>query len=140
MKIFFDTNVYVAEALLGDAAEQMVAATFAARWKVYCSSYVLAETKRVLADKLGFSPRLANLTCSRIRRRSDMVADRAASKHRVPADPNDSPVLRAAIAAGADFLVTNDAHLLALNPYHGLRLVSLSEYFDHLRVEGLVKS
>jgi hypothetical protein len=27
MKIFFDTNVYVAEALLGEDAEEMVAAT-----------------------------------------------------------------------------------------------------------------
>ena len=26
MKIFFDTNVYVAEALLGEAAEEMLAA------------------------------------------------------------------------------------------------------------------
>ena len=27
MKIFFDTNVYVAEALLGEAAEEMLEAT-----------------------------------------------------------------------------------------------------------------
>ncbi len=27
MKIFFDTNVYVAEALLGEAAEEMLAVT-----------------------------------------------------------------------------------------------------------------
>jgi hypothetical protein len=27
MKIFFDTNVYVAEALLGETAEEMLAAT-----------------------------------------------------------------------------------------------------------------
>ena len=37
MKVFFDTNVYVAEALLGAAAEQMVAATIAAKWRIFCS-------------------------------------------------------------------------------------------------------
>ncbi len=31
MKVFFDTNVYVAEALLGEGAEAMVAATVRAR-------------------------------------------------------------------------------------------------------------
>jgi hypothetical protein len=34
MKIFFDTNVYVAEALLGEAAEEMVAATERASWRI----------------------------------------------------------------------------------------------------------
>jgi len=33
MKVFFDTNVYVAEALLGSAAERMVEATSNASWR-----------------------------------------------------------------------------------------------------------
>ena len=47
MKVFFDTNVYVAEALLGSAAEQLVAATVNAQWRGFCSGYVLDETERV---------------------------------------------------------------------------------------------
>ena len=43
MKIFFDTNVYVAEALLGEAAEEMLAATEKASWRIYASTYVLDE-------------------------------------------------------------------------------------------------
>jgi hypothetical protein len=43
MKVYFDTNVYVAEALLGGAAELMVAATSAARWRILSSEYVLAS-------------------------------------------------------------------------------------------------
>ena len=48
MKVFFDTNVYVAEAILGGAAEQMVRATLDARWRIYFSQQVLDETGRVL--------------------------------------------------------------------------------------------
>jgi hypothetical protein len=33
MKVFFDTNVYVAEALLGEAAEQMLEATERVSWR-----------------------------------------------------------------------------------------------------------
>ena len=35
MKIFFDTNVYVAEALLGEAAEEMLEVTARASWRIY---------------------------------------------------------------------------------------------------------
>lgn len=38
MKVFFDTNVYVAEALLVGAAEQIVIATIEARWRIFTSS------------------------------------------------------------------------------------------------------
>ena len=39
MKIFFDTNVYIAEVLLGRAAQRMIAATSAARWRIYCTPH-----------------------------------------------------------------------------------------------------
>jgi predicted nucleic acid-binding protein len=54
MKVFFDTNVYIAEALLGGAAEQMVTATVDARWRIITNGYVLDETFRAMTEKLGF--------------------------------------------------------------------------------------
>lgn len=61
-----------------------------------------------------------------------------ASRHDVPQDAEDTPILRAALAAGVDFLVTNDRHLLALNPYEGLRIVSMTEFHGILLYEGLI--
>jgi putative PIN family toxin of toxin-antitoxin system len=135
MKVFFDTNVYVAEVLLGGATEQMVKATVAARWRILSSDYVLDETQRVLTEKLGFSRRLGYLTRVRARRRATLVAT-GLSTHHVPHDPADSPVLSGAVASGADYLVTNDAQLLAMNPYRGLSIVSMTEYFRILENEG----
>jgi predicted nucleic acid-binding protein len=136
MKVFFDTNFYVAEALLGGAAEEMVAATVASRWRIYISGYVLDEARRVLTEKLGCSRRFGHLTLERVRRRAILVVSPSASPHGVPKDPADSPILRAALVAGVDLLVTNDSHLLVLNPYQGLRIISLTEYFDLLITEG----
>jgi predicted nucleic acid-binding protein len=62
MKVFFDTNVYVAEAILGQAAERMVEATRQASWRIFCGAAVLDEVERVLTQKLGFSRRFALLT------------------------------------------------------------------------------
>ncbi len=38
MKIFFDTNVYIAEALLGSPAELMVSVTTKASWRIFLST------------------------------------------------------------------------------------------------------
>jgi putative PIN family toxin of toxin-antitoxin system len=135
MKIFFDTNVYIAEALLGETAERIVAATERASWRIFASTYLLDELERVLVDKLEFSRRLASLSRVRVIRRSKLV-EPGASRHEVPQDPADSPILRAALAAGGDYLVTNDRHLLALDPYEGLRIISMYAYHQLLRDEG----
>jgi len=137
MRIFFDTNVYVAEALLGEWAEAMISATVRAAWRIFISDDVLDEIQRVLTDDLGFSARLARLTRQRCVRRSICIRE-IASRHEVPGDPADSPILRAALAASADYLVTNDQHLLELDPYEGLRIISMSAYHELLKNEGLI--
>jgi predicted nucleic acid-binding protein len=116
-------------------AEQVVEATERASWRIYASGYLLDELPLVLVEKLGFSRRLASLSRGRVARRAKLV-DPGASRHTVPQDPADSPILRAALTAGADYLVTNDAHLLALDPYEGLRIISMSAYHGVLRDEG----
>ena len=54
MKVFLDTNVYIAEALLpraGGAAESMLVATTRASWRIFVSVYVLDEVEAVyIAD------------------------------------------------------------------------------------------
>src|SRR5262245_9071181 len=127
MKVFFDTNVYVAEALLGDAARRMLEATSKVAWRIFISPYVLDEIERVMAVQLGFSRRFAFLTRRRARRRTALI-EPTPSRHQVPGDPEDSPILQAALAAGAHFLVTNDTALLSLSSYEGLKIVSMSEY------------
>lgn len=136
MKVFFDTNVWIAEALLGEAAERLIEATSKAAWRIYSSSHVLAETERVLEERLGCNRRLAVLTRKRIQRRAAVVEPNP-SRHQVPEDPADSPILQAALAAGVDYLVSNDAHLIHLSPYEGLRIVTMSEYRDVLKTHGL---
>jgi putative PIN family toxin of toxin-antitoxin system len=138
MKVFFDTNVYVAEALLGETAAELLAATERASWRVFASPYLLDELDRVL-DRLGFSGRLAQLSRQRIVRRAALV-EVGTSRHEVPADVADTPILRSAIEAGVDYLVTNDRHLLDLDPYEGVRIVSMADYRQVLVNEGQISS
>jgi putative PIN family toxin of toxin-antitoxin system len=136
MKVFFDTNVYVAEALLGRGAERIIASTQSAKWRIYSSEHVLSEVETVIV-RLGFPRRLATLAARRVRRRSRIVTP-LPSRHAVARDPADSPILRAALSSGADYLITNDAHLLELDPYESLRIVSMSQYLEMLKERGVL--
>ena len=98
---------------------------------------MLGEVHRVLTTKLGFSRRFASLTQTRIIRRATLV-EAGVARHAVPDDPDDIPILSAAVAAGVDYLVTNDVHLLKLNPYRGLRIISMNDYLQLLVREGLL--
>ena len=136
MKVFFDTNVYVAEALRGAAATRVLQATTQASWRIYVSDFVLEELHDVI-QRLGLSRRLANLSRSRALRRGTLV-DTPSSRHAVPDDPDDSPILVAALTAGVDYLVTNDAHLRELNPYEGIQILSVAEYHQLLEDQELL--
>lgn len=136
MKVFFDTNVYIAEALRGAAATRVLHATTQASWRIYVSDFVLEELHDVI-QRLGMSLRLANLSLSRVLRRSTLVKI-PSSRHAVPDDPDDSPVLVAALTAGVDYLVTNDAHLRGLNPYEGLQIITVAEYHQLLEDQELL--
>lgn len=139
MKIVFDTNVYVAEALLGGAAEAMLQVTLRNRWLVFSCRELLDEVERVLTGQFGFSLRFGRMARQRVRRRTVLVLP-PASRHTVASDPADSPILQTALAAGADLLITNDQHLLALNPYQSLRILSMTDYYELLVDAGHLKA
>lgn len=136
MKIFFDSNVYVTEALFGEGAEQIMGAVARARWRVYVNRHVIEETAHVLSDYLEKPTRFVGLTKRRILQRASLVEGH--SKAQVPGDAKDTPVLRGASASGAHYLVTNDKHLLQLDPYESLRIVSMNEFLRLLRTSGLI--
>ena len=48
-------------------------------------------------------------------------------------DPTDDHVLACAQAAGADFIISGDAHLLKLQTWEGIRVVSASQYVQKFK-------
>jgi predicted nucleic acid-binding protein len=47
----------------------------------------------------------------------------------VAADPDDDIFLLCAVEADATYIVTNDKHLLRLNPYREIPILTLEEFF-----------
>lgn len=49
----------------------------------------------------------------------------------IPDDPEDEKFLEAAIDGQADYIITEDYHLLTLDPYRGINIVKPEEYWSH---------
>ena len=61
MKVVFDTNVYIAEALGGDTATRLFASTDRASWRTFVSRHIVEEMTAVMTDDLALSRRSAAL-------------------------------------------------------------------------------
>jgi len=46
----------------------------------------------------------------------------------VTADPDDDKIVAAALESGADYIVSEDAHLLELREYQGIKMMSREEF------------
>jgi putative PIN family toxin of toxin-antitoxin system len=137
MKVVFDTNILVSAARKSTAARRALDATALARWRIYASVAILDELERVLLTYLQL-PKSAVASYRRALEIEMKQVDLPPSRHVVVGDPDDTPVLRTAIAAGADYLVSNDNHLLSLDPYEGIRIVSLASYYQLLERNGAI--
>jgi hypothetical protein len=78
VKVFFDTNVHVSDAIYGGAAARAITATLKARWKVFACPTVLTELDRIIRTKFHRSSSFANATVRTVRDISE-IAEEASS-------------------------------------------------------------
>jgi putative PIN family toxin of toxin-antitoxin system len=119
--VFLDTNVLVAAFATRGLCADVMRLTLAAH-EMIVSESVLAELERALRDKLGLPDRELRSVLSLVREQASLARE---AKLTVDVrDPTDIPILAAALASGADVLVTGDRDLLELEQPVRIRIVS----------------
>ena len=105
-------------------------------FQIVVSEELLAELRRALhypkiRRRLALSEGEISLWVEALGLIADVV--RGELKLRVvPEDPDDDQYVSAAVEGLAQFLVTGDAHLLALKEYEGIRILTPREFLDVL--------
>jgi putative PIN family toxin of toxin-antitoxin system len=128
VKVVLDTNVIVSAVLkAGGSPDLIVKAWRAGSYQLITSAPLLLELKEVLdrpriSKRAGFSPAEARDILAAMAD-SAIVAEAELTIEVVEADPDDNRVLEAAVSAGADYIVSGDQHLLALQSYEGISIV-----------------
>ena len=125
--VVFDTNIFVSAIFWQQGnPHRLFELAIAKKLKAFTSVEILAELIRVLRrDFPGqeetildyFSLILENVKIVGAKAKLDLVKN----------DPDDNKVVECAEAAGADYIVTGDKHLLDLKGYKGIKIITAAE-------------
>ena len=140
MRLVLDTNIVVSALIWGGTPYKLLQAATDGGVELFSSPMLLAELNRVLAREhlssclakqassaeqaIGFYGELAISV-------SPLVTPRA-----VPRDADDDHVIAAALAAGADLVVSGDADLLSLGSFEGIAIVTASAALARIESSG----
>ena len=132
MRVFLDTNV-LASALTARGLCAELFEVVLQSHDLLTSESVLSELDRVLPEKLGQSAAVTQAFVNLLREHAIMTTGKH-SPFSIP-DPDDEPIIAAAIAGQADVFVTGDKVLLALSGSEQLHIVSPRRLWEILARE-----
>jgi len=138
MRAVLDCNVYVSALIRPDGPPSKLLDAFTeGRFEAVVSAAILGELRRVLKypklrRRIVLDPMEQEAFLTALSLLSVWVEDRPAGETIVAADPSDDIYVLAAIEGKADYIVSGDAHLLALGAYDRIRIVSPKEFLEKL--------
>lgn len=120
-RVVLDTNVLVAAAYApASASRRIVDACVSGDLVSVASPAVRREYECILARAVRVDEYQEELAL--LLEKVELVEPSEAPRQ-VAEDPEDDKFLAAAAAGGAEWIITNDRHLLALDSYDGIRIV-----------------
>jgi len=134
MKVFLDTNVLASAAATRGLCADVLPEVFASH-ELVISEYLIKELKRVFAEKFSL-PRDIRDDYIWLIHQDTIVAEEADPPPVQLKDNSDIPILRAALQANADVLVTGDLELQNLKKIGNLLILSPRGFWEKLRAEN----
>jgi putative PIN family toxin of toxin-antitoxin system len=126
-----DTNVYISALIFGGVPDLLLEAAREGSVRLSVSRDILGEISRVLGERFGWQNDATQETLSEIVLMSELVQP-ARRIDAIVDDPSDNRILECAVAAGSDFIVSGDRHLLRLRRFEGIEIVKVA---DFLRIQ-----
>lgn len=132
MRVFLDTNVLAsAVATRGLCAELFESVL--AEHELVISQELLTELDRILALKFKIPANVKGDLTTLIAETAAVVAVPDHVPDGIP-DPDDAPLIAAALAGGAECFVTGDKALLGLENVTGMAILSPRQFWERTRI------
>lgn len=132
MRVFLDTNVLASalatRGLCADLFESVLA-----EHDLLTSTAVLGELERILASKFRLPADLVRSYLELIDGAAERIVETIELPRPAP-DPDDAPILAAALAGQAGCFVTGDKALLELGEIAGLPILSPRQFWEKHRL------
>lgn len=127
-RVILDTNVVISAFLTPGKSRKIVELAAQRKLLVFSSPAIEKELRTTLRNKLGYSPEeiyQAILTYREIVHKSVYPRKNLGV---IKADLTDNRILEAALAAGADYIISGDHHLLSLGQFKDIRIVNPTDF------------
>lgn len=130
MKVIIDTNVLVS-ALLGGHARSVIDLWMLDKFQLVISSTILTEYVDVIArPKFKLPPQVIDDITHYLFRNAVLVTP-TITLTSGSVDPKDNSFLEAAIAGHVDVIVSGDHHLLDLESFEGIPIITVRTFLAH---------
>jgi len=125
--LVLDNNVYISAVVFGGKPRLIIEAALAGKIRLAIAEPILLEIQAVLEGaKLGFSAAATREIGIEIAALAESVETGEAISV-ILEDPADNRILECAVAACADAVVSGDRHLLSLQSFRGIPILSPAE-------------
>ena len=141
LRVVLDTNVFVSSLLSTQGLPaQVLNAWREGRYMLVTSPPIIAEIVDVLespriSKKYFIGPEDIEQLVDLLKTDTIIVDGRAVVKGALPQDPRDEVFLACAVDANADCIVSGDRHLLDLQIYRGIPILTVKEFAEKLKKE-----
>jgi putative PIN family toxin of toxin-antitoxin system len=129
MRVVVDTNVFISRSISNRGNPARVFEKWEEQaFELLVSDEILAEYRKALGyerirKRHGYTPDQMDELVEKLSTSATLVVV-SESPHIVADDPDDDKFIGCAVAGGADYIVSGDAHLLALAQYRGIQILS----------------
>jgi len=127
IKAVLDTNVYISSIIFGGNPRAIIELCINNMVDTYTSSLILLEIAQKLQSKFLWNRADVALAIKTISKTSKVIVPQQ-KFNVVNEDPTDNKIIECAVAASASFIVTGDRHLLSLEKFKGIKIVSLKDF------------
>jgi putative PIN family toxin of toxin-antitoxin system len=130
LKIVLDTNVLVSSTIIQGKQFELLKLAKIEKIKLISSPQIIEEFKEVISrEKFGFSEEQISNAIRQILDIAEIVIPKNKLEI-IKDDIDDNIILECAVEAKADFIISGDAHLLALKSYQDIKIINTSDFFD----------
>ena len=132
MKAVLDTNVLISATLSDGPPYQILELAEDGTITSVTSPGIIEETRDVLTrDRVPFAEEQVDDFIEKVLSVSQGVAPKT-SLQVIEDDPDDDKIVECAVAAGADYIISGDSHLLSLEEYDGIPVLSPADFLDQI--------
>jgi len=132
LRIVLDTNVLISAVLFGGTPRQVLELIIAGKVECSISVAMLDELRDVLLrPKFGLSAAQTAMIVEEVNAIAEVVSPNERIDH-VVSDPDDNMVLECAVEAKASVVVTGDSHLLDLQAFQNVPILSPADFLKML--------